>query len=100
MSSTGGDDGGGVHLAAVSLRSPIAESEHVFPFTVPIIRSLREVRFFRPVTFFVGENGSGKSTLLEAIAAAAGTPTVGSEEVERDATLGTQRALAKRLRLT
>jgi predicted ATPase len=29
---------------------------------------LKELRFDKPVTFFVGENGSGKSTLLEAIA--------------------------------
>ena len=33
---------------------------------------LQELRFRRPVTFFVGENGVGKSTLLEAIAIAYG----------------------------
>jgi predicted ATPase len=52
------------------------------------------------VTFFVGENGSGKSTLLEAIAAAVGLPTVGSEAVRDDRTLAAQRALARHLRLT
>jgi predicted ATPase len=47
----------------------------------------------------VGENGSGKSTLLEAIAAAAGLPAVGSEDVEGDATLAEQRTLGDALRL-
>ena len=71
-----------------------------FPFTVPAIRSLGELSLDTAVTFFVGENGSGKSTLLEGIALAAKLPTVGSSESSRDATLATQRALAKALKLT
>jgi predicted ATPase len=51
------------------------------------------------VTFFVGENGSGKSTLLEGIAAAARLPAVGSDDVDADPTLGSQRALGDALRL-
>src|SRR5271170_3088767 len=43
-----------------------------FPFSIPAIGELDELRFERPVTFFVGENGAGKSTLLEAIAVACG----------------------------
>ncbi len=39
---------------------------------VPALRSLEELSFTAPVTFFVGENGSGKSTLLEGIAVAYG----------------------------
>lgn len=39
---------------------------------VPALRSVRELAFTAPVTFFVGENGSGKSTLLEGIAVAYG----------------------------
>lgn len=70
-----------------------------FPFTVPTIRSLGELSFDTPVTFFVGENGSGKSTLLEAIALAAGLPTVGSGEAKADDTLAAQRALAKAIKL-
>ncbi len=35
---------------------------------IPAIKSISELTFDKPVTFFVGENGSGKSTLLEAIA--------------------------------
>jgi predicted ATPase len=39
-----------------------------YPFNIPAIGALDELRFEQPVTFFIGENGSGKSTLLEAIA--------------------------------
>ena len=35
---------------------------------IPAIKSITELQFDKPITFFVGENGSGKSTLLEAIA--------------------------------
>jgi len=73
--------------------------ERRFPFTVPAIHSLDALELPGPVTFFVGENGSGKSTLLEAIAAAAGLPTVGSDDVQADATLAAQRALGAALRL-
>lgn len=43
-----------------------------YPFSLPIIRNLKEIRFPTQVTFFVGENGTGKSTLLETIAYHAG----------------------------
>ncbi len=39
---------------------------------IDVIKSIDELKFRSPVTFFVGENGSGKSTLLEAIAVAYG----------------------------
>ena len=39
---------------------------------IEAIKSLDELTFNSPVTFFVGENGSGKSTLLESIAVAYG----------------------------
>jgi predicted ATPase len=84
------------HLRSIGLRRPVGGP---FPFTVPVIRTLDTLDLDCPVTFLVGENGSGKSTLLEGIAAAAGLPTVGSEEVARDATLDAQRALAKALKL-
>jgi predicted ATPase len=46
-----------------------------------------------------GRERLGKSTLLEGIAAAAGLPAVGAEEVARDPTLAPARALARRLTL-
>lgn len=39
-----------------------------YPFTIPVVQSLGELKLTNPVTYFVGENGSGKSTLLEGIA--------------------------------
>jgi len=91
------------HLRSVTLRDRPDSSEHGaerFPFDLPIIRALETLPFDGAVTFLVGENGSGKSTLLEAIAAAAGLPTVGSEAIDHDETLEAQRTLARALSLT
>jgi predicted ATPase len=72
--------------------------EH-FPYTVPVIQNLEELRFTAPVTFLVGENGSGKSTFLEALACAVGSITVGREGVEHDQSLLQLRQLAKNFKL-
>lgn len=40
-----------------------------YPFSVPAIRSFRQIDIHSRICFFAGENGTGKSTLLEAIAA-------------------------------
>jgi predicted ATPase len=89
-----------IHLATVNLGNLPAERQGAFPFSVPIIASLDRLEFPSEVTFLVGENGSGKSTLLEAIACAAGLPTVGSEGVDGDKTLESIRPLADALRLS
>jgi predicted ATPase len=70
-----------------------------FPFNVPIIKNLPTLEFTAPVTFLVGENGSGKSTFLEALASAANSIAVGSDELERDSTLDSVRKLGKALKL-
>ncbi|HVX40986.1 MAG TPA: AAA family ATPase [Gemmatimonadaceae bacterium] len=88
------------HLRSVTLRQAPEGGGDRFPFSVPIIRSLKTLPLDAPVTFFVGENGSGKSTLLEGIAAAAQLPAVGAEAIERDETLDAQRALGRALALT
>jgi len=88
------------HLRAVALRAVPPRAEGRFPFTVPAIRTLPALDMSARVTFFVGENGSGKSTLLEAIAVAASLPVIGSDDVDRDETLASQRVLARLLRLT
>lgn len=87
-------------LASVAFTPPHGPDAHRYPFTVPAVRATPALAFGAPVTYFVGENGSGKSTWLEAIAAAAGLPAVGSDEVGGDATLAAARALARQLRLT
>jgi predicted ATPase len=84
------------HLRSVALAKRGGDE---FPFSVPAIRTLPELSFDTPVSFFVGENGSGKSTLLEGIALSAGLPTVGSREATDDQTLAAQHALARALKL-
>lgn len=48
------------------------ENTDEYPFYLPILQNLNELKFNDPVTFICGENGSGKSTLIEAIAVKAG----------------------------
>ncbi len=87
-------------LRSLRVRPPRGGT-HDFPFSVPAIRSLREMEFPTPVTFLVGENGSGKSTLLEGVAAATGLQSLGSElRVEDDESLRAQRRLGQALTLT
>ena len=71
-----------------------AKPDDAFPWTVPALRALREMRFDAPVTFLMGENGCGKSTLLEALAAATDAAAAGAEGVDVDATLAGARRLA------
>jgi predicted ATPase len=88
-----------IHLQSVEVRSSFPREEVGFPFTVPSLAALTEIRFESPVTFLVGENGSGKSTFLEALAAAVGSIAVGSAEVGRDETLSAARQVARHLKL-
>lgn len=55
-------------LKKITLLRENVPSFNRFPFTIPSISNLHEIKLERNVTIFVGENGSGKSTLLEAIA--------------------------------
>jgi len=89
-----------IHLRHLEVREFNKQDEDSFPFDLAIIRSLREMKFDSPVTFFVGENGSGKSTILETIACAVESITVGAESVKTDKTLASIRKLAKYFRLT
>jgi len=64
-------------LDQLYVRSAIVKREEVenpdtYPFSIPALRHLEELKFKERVTYFVGDNGSGKSTLLEGIAVAAG----------------------------
>ena len=48
---------------------------------IKAIANLRELKFEKNITFFVGENGTGKSTFLEGIAVAFGfNPEGGNKE--------------------
>lgn len=88
-----------LHLKSISMREFGSRDTDSFPFTLEIVKSLREIQFDSPVTFFVGENGSGKSTILETIACAAESITVGSESVRTDKSLAPLRKLAQYFRL-
>jgi len=87
------------HLRSIELADVPEDAKDGFPFSVPIIRQLARLNVDQAITFLVGENGSGKSTLLEGIAAAVNLPTVGSQSLDRDETLGAQRQLARSLSL-
>lgn len=64
-------------LKKVTLLKEMIPTFNLYPFSIPAIESLDEIKLDRNVTFFVGENGSGKSTLLEAIADKCGFNTAG-----------------------
>ena len=59
-------------LDKVKITLPHTINSTHYPFSLPIIRNLKEIIFPTQVTFFVGENGTGKSTICEAIAIKAG----------------------------
>jgi predicted ATPase len=59
-------------LKRVSLARGEVEDFDVYPFSLPLVRSMDTVELHPRMTLFVGENGSGKSTLLEAMAVALG----------------------------
>jgi predicted ATPase len=50
-----------------------------FPFDVPVIETIEQVRLDAPVTLLGGENGSGKSTFVEIVAEALGFAAEGGE---------------------
>lgn len=60
------------YLKRIRLARSAVDDFNVYPFSLPLVRSLSTVEFDSEVTFFVGANGAGKSTLLEAIAVALG----------------------------
>lgn len=57
-----------MYLKRITLLRDDISSFDRYPYSIPAISSLTELRLTKSVTFFVGENGSGKSTLLEAVA--------------------------------
>jgi len=56
-------------LKQIAILRERIEGRDTYPFSVPAIRTLRELKLRSRICFFAGENGSGKSTLLEALAA-------------------------------
>ncbi len=75
------------------------DGEEAYLDFIPAIRTLNELKFTKPVTFFAGENGSGKSTLLEAIATAYGFNPEGGSKNFNFSTQESHSCLYDRLRL-
>lgn len=59
-------------LHTIKRGKSISVDTNQYPFSLNIIKNLKQISFSQQVTFFIGENGTGKSTLLEAIAHHAG----------------------------
>lgn len=86
-------------IRAIRLKRDSVASFKEYPFSIPAIRNLRELRLPGPVTFLVGENGAGKSTLLEAVAVAFGFNAEGGSKNFRCSTRPSHSALHAHLRL-
>jgi predicted ATPase len=88
------------YLDRVQLKRDSIESFDAYPFSLPAVRELDELKFHPKVTFLIGENGSGKSTLLEAIAVAWGFNAEGGTKNFNFATAATHSSLHEHIRLS
>ena len=89
-----------VFLRMLNLQRDSVPSFEEYPFNIPALVGLDELRFDSGVTFFVGENGCGKSTLIEAIAVAAGFNPEGGSKNFRFVTRRSESVLHKYIRLS
>ena len=86
-------------VRSVVLKRDGIDDLETYPFSIPAIRQLDELRLDPHVTLFAGENGSGKSTLVEAIAVAAGFNAEGGSRNVTVSTRPSHSVLHKHLRL-
>ena len=86
-------------VRSLVLKRDEIESFEAYPFSIPAIRELSELKLGSRVTLFAGENGSGKSTLVEAIAVAAGFNPEGGSRNVTVSTRPSHSVLHKHLRL-
>ena len=57
-----------------------------FPYEVPAVAAIEDLRLDAPITLLAGDNGSGKSTIVEAVAESMGFAAQGGE-LERSGAL-------------
>ncbi len=74
--------------------------EEAYFAQIPALKSLEQLTFDRPITFFMGENGSGKSTLLEAIAVQMGFNPEGGSINFNFSTRDTHASLDRHIRIS
>lgn len=86
-------------LTSARLRNYPEDKKDDFPWSLPLINKLNELKFTKNISFFVGENGSGKSTILEGIAAKSEVVIAGSFRLEEDESLKNASELASYLSL-
>lgn len=67
----------GLFIRGLKFNRNKVENFDEYPFNIPVIHELSELKFNKPITFLVGENGSGKSTLIEALAVCIGLSAEG-----------------------
>ena len=87
------------YIRAVELQRSEISDFSIYPFCLPVIKSLNYMELHPNVTFIIGENGTGKSTLLEAIATSYGFNPEGGTKNFNFSTNDTHSELNKYIRL-
>ena len=87
------------YLIAASILWDKVGNRDEYPFSLPAISHVSEIKFHPKVTFLVGENGSGKSTLIEALAIAWGFNAEGGTKNHSVSTRASHSSLNSVLRL-
>lgn len=84
-------------LREIIFRKESVPSAPEYPFTLPVLKTLKTLKFKSAITYLIGENGSGKSTLIEAIACSLGINPEGGNKNTRFATRETHSRLGEYL---
>ncbi len=75
------------------------EKKDVFPFNLGFLPHDEPLELDPKITVVIGDNGCGKSTLLESLALGVGLPTIASNDIREDETLGGGQLLQRFLRI-
>ncbi len=70
-----------------------------FPFNLAFLTSQENFEISGKITVVIGDNGCGKSTLLESLAYSIGLPTIATNDIRSDETLGGGQLLNTFLRI-